>query len=144
MGFINKFSDHNLYIHINRQTRIYSSYKVVQHNLSLSYAMNPWFVTDFIYGEWCFSISILRDNERKIGWRAQLWFSITLHTKDKALLVAIKNYFDIGYLTEHEDSLLFPASTKEDLIVIINHFNKYNLITKKRADFELWKKAFFF
>lgn len=143
MGFINKFSDHNLYIHINIQTRSLSSYKVVQHNLSLSCAINPWFVTGFVDGEGYFSISILRDNVRKIGWRGQLWFSITLHKKDKTLLVAIKNYFGIGYITEHKDSLLFRASTKEDLIVIINHFNKYNLITKKRADFEFWKKAFF-
>ena len=50
-----------------------------------------------------------------------------------------------GYIAKHrEDSLIFRASSKEDLIVVINHFYKYNLITQKRADFGLRKKAFFY
>ena len=99
--------------------------------------INPWFVTGFLDGEGCFFVSVFRDSARKIGWQGQLWFSVTLHRKDKALLAAIKNYFfNIGYLSEHkEDSLIFRASSKADLIVIINHFNKYNLTTQKRADF---------
>ena len=133
---------HSEQISIDRQ--FYAVDKIVQPSHP-NLEMNPWFVTGFLDGEGCFLLTIFRDTKRSIGWQAQLWFSVTLDKKDEALLIAFKNYFNMaGYIAKHrEDSLIFRASSKEDLIVVINHFNKYNLITQKRADFELRNKAFY-
>jgi len=72
----------------------------------------------------------------------QARFQITLHEKDKAILELIKsNFGNIGYITsEIKDSLQYQISSLKDLTnVIIPHFERYPLITQKRADFELFK-----
>ncbi len=40
-----------------------------------------------------------------------------------------------------KDAILYRASSVKDLQVIIDHFDKYPLITQKRADFELLKQG---
>ena len=107
--------------------------------------MNPWFVTGFLDGEGCLFLTILGILSLVLVDKRNFGFQLHYIKKDEALLIAFKNYFNMaGYIAKHrEDSLIFRASSKEDLIVVINHFNKYNLITQKCADFELWKKAFY-
>ena len=63
--------------------------------------MYPWFVTGFTDGEGCFSISIIRCKERKVGWRILPRFHIGLHQKDKALLEQIQNFFCVGNVDKH-------------------------------------------
>ena len=55
--------------------------------------MNPVFVTGFSDAEACFTLSVVRNKERKVGWRVNHSFQITLHKKDKALLEQIQSYF---------------------------------------------------
>ena len=70
-------------------------------------------------------------------------FSIALHVKDKPILVAIKKYLGVGkiYKERSESSQLRVENFKE-LETLINHFHKFPLITKKRADFELLKRVY--
>ena len=106
--------------------------------------INPWFITGFVDGEGCFLISVDRNKELKIGWTVQLTFQIGLHYKDKALLEEIKNFFGVGNITKQgPESFQYRVSSIKDLVVIINHFKNYPLITQKCADFEVWKKAFY-
>jgi sulfite reductase beta subunit-like hemoprotein len=62
-----------------------------------------------------------------------------LHQKDKALLEQIQSYFGAGNIHKEgsRQSLQFRVCSIKDLAKIIDHFNKYPLITQKRADFEL-------
>jgi len=46
------------------------------------------------------------------------------------------------YKNKNSDSIQYQVSSVKDLQLIQKHFEKYPLHTKKRADFELWKKAF--
>ena len=104
---------------------------------------NPQFITGFTDGEGCFSIAISKDNKYKCGWRIKLVFVVALHSKDKVVLDCFKNYFKVGEVTKQGSrSYQFIVQSTKDLAVIINHFNKYPLITKKQADFELFKQAF--
>ena len=54
----------------------------------------------------------------------------------------IKNFFRVGSINYDKKgkSFKFIVSSQEDLSRIIRHFKKYKLLTKKRADFELWCK----
>jgi hypothetical protein len=56
---------------------------------------------------------------------------------DLSLLENIKRYFGgIGSITkEGKNTFQYRVSSKEDLKIIINHFDKYPLITQKHADF---------
>lgn len=53
------------------------------------------------------------------------------------------SYFGTGKLYKHSSSMMRykVSSIKELISVIIPHFDKYPLMTQKRADFELFKKA---
>ena len=104
--------------------------------------MNPWFLTDFTDGEGCFHVSVFKYNEYKLGWKIQLSFEIHLKAKDIALLIQIKNLFCVGKIYIKEKSILFRATSIKDLSVIIDHFEKYPLITDKWSGFRLFKLAF--
>jgi len=71
----------------------------------------------------------------------KLFFEIHIHKKDLALLEQIQTFFGVGKVyTKNNDSISYLVTSVKDLQVIREHFNKYPLITKKRADFELWAK----
>ncbi len=111
--------------------------------LTENFIINPWFVTGFSDAEACFTLSIIKSKDRKVGWRVFHTFQICLHKKDVALLVQIKNYFlGVGSITKHRsDSISYRVSSVENLLVIFNHFDKYPLITNKWADYQLFKQA---
>lgn len=84
---------------------------------------------------------VYKSNSVKTGWAVAARFEIHLHIKDKALLEKIQaSLGGIGCITTKSDSVCFRVYNK-DLVVLIDHFEKYPLITQKRADFELFKKV---
>ena len=106
--------------------------------------MDPWFLTGFVDGEGCFSVIVIRSNKLKTGWVVHPKFSISLHQKDKALLEQIQSYFcGAGSIIKQGPlSIQFQIQSVKDLKVIIDHFERYPLITQKRADYELFKQVF--
>ena len=108
-----------------------------------NFKLNPWFVTGFTDGEGSFSIIVAKRDSSKVQWQGRLFFQISLHVKDKALLEQIKNFFGVGEIhSKTSDSIIYSVKSIKDLTVIINHFEKYPLISQKRADYEIWKQAF--
>ena len=68
---------------------------------------------------------------------------MNLHKKDRALLEQIKSFLGVGKVTNRVDNAVqYRVSSIKDLDLIINRFDKYNLITQKRADYLLFKQAF--
>ena len=102
--------------------------------------INPWFLTGFSDAESTFSISILKNNELKAGWEIAPRFSIKLHSKDKSILEGIYNFFKVGYIETKGNYACYDVRSSEGLDVILNHFDKYPLIGKKRADYLMFKE----
>ena len=103
--------------------------------------LNPYFITGFTDAEGTFIFLIRENSKLKIGWRVEARFSISLHKKDLALLQLIKNHLNgIGNINkERRNTVQYKVTTLQDLTnVIIPHFNKFPLITKKLANFELF------
>jgi hypothetical protein len=74
----------------------------------------------------------------------QLAFVINLHIKDLELLKQIQLFFGVGTINikKTKDSVIYSVQSIKDLTnVIIPFFDKYPLITKKRADYLLFKKV---
>jgi hypothetical protein len=66
-----------------------------------------------------------------------------LHIKDIALLEQLQSYFKVGNISNHgSDMIHFRVESIKDLTKLINHFDSYPLITKKQAEFILFKKAY--
>ena len=115
---------------------------LIKNNEQLA-PIDPLFVTGFADGESSFMISITQDKNLKIGWQVRLIFYISLHKKDKPLLQKIKEFLGVGSISQHgEDAVQYKISSQKDLQFVIDHFDKFRLITQKEADYELLKQAF--
>jgi len=106
--------------------------------------LNPYFVTGLIDAEGCFSTTIYKNIKLKTGWRVQSFFEIGLNQKDSFLLYQLQEYFGgIGSirLDKKSNALKYSVSNIKNLInIIIPLFQKYSLLTQKRADFILFKQ----
>lgn len=106
--------------------------------------LNPSYVTGFVDGEGTFTVLVLKRETYKTGWNIIPVFTITLHTRDTALLEKIQSFFGgVGKITirEKDNSAYYTVKSVKDIVnVIIPHFDKYPLLTQKQADFELFKK----
>ena len=127
---------------IPQQIRYYST-NVSNRNISNSY-IYPWFITGIFDAESCFVVTILKNPRYKTGWNVQARVQIKMHEIDRVLIENIRKYFgNIGYISKPNDKNLtveFRVNTLNDLIdIIIPHFDKYPLKTKKQVDFLLFK-----
>lgn len=106
--------------------------------------LDPWFVTGFTDGEGSFSISITPKNTRKVGYNVKIFFLINLHLKDLILLKSIESFLGVGcvYIKKPGNIATYMVQSKDELEIIIKHFNNYPLISSKFADFLLFKQAF--
>jgi hypothetical protein len=96
-------------------------------------------------GTGCFGIIVVKKSDLKLGWEVRPIFSISLHKKDLALLKRIKAFFgDYGRITEKhgESTNQYVVTGRDALTVIVSHFDTYPLVSKKFADYLLFKKAF--
>ena len=58
--------------------------------------------------------------------------------RDKTLLDDIKNTTRVGRISkERPQSLQLVVQSMKELEAVVNHFNRFLLLTKKRGDFEL-------
>nr|QYB19419.1 LAGLIDADG endonuclease [Monilinia fructicola]QYB19480.1 LAGLIDADG endonuclease [Monilinia fructicola]QYB19542.1 LAGLIDADG endonuclease [Monilinia fructicola]QYB19604.1 LAGLIDADG endonuclease [Monilinia fructicola]QYB19667.1 LAGLIDADG endonuclease [Monilinia fructicola] len=106
--------------------------------------LSPWFISGFTDAEGTFGINFNLKSTTKLGVTAIPLFQIGLHLKDELLLNNIREYFgEIGTLVYNKDKdvIFFKVqSLKQILTVIIPHFDKYPLITQKRADYLLFRE----
>jgi hypothetical protein len=110
------------------------------------FKLNPWFVTGFTDAEGTFTVVIVKDNHRKVGWRILPKYQICLHARDYELLLHIQQFFGgIGYIykpkTGNSTNLAYytVSNVKELTNIIIPHFMNYTLLTQKAEDFRLFK-----
>lgn len=70
-------------------------------------------------------------------------FKLTMHIDDRKVLEYLHQNLNIGRLVIDGDEISFIVSKKEEIIILINIFSKYNLNTTKHLNFRDWKKAFY-
>ena len=104
---------------------------------------DPYFVTGFADAESCFYLWVEKSSKVKLGWRVVPRFEICLNKKDLNILQKIKSFFGIGNVClKTNGASSYTVLSIKDLELIIDHFDKYPLITKKFADYHLFKNAF--
>jgi len=80
----------------------------------------------------------LEKNQDK--WRVRPRFQIKLDRRDLSLLIEIKAYFNhIGSIKISNKECVYKVRSLNEVAIIISHFDKYNLMSQKRADFDLFK-----
>ncbi|OAX31509.1 homing endonuclease [Rhizopogon vinicolor AM-OR11-026] len=93
--------------------QIIKGFYTSQTILEKTILLNPWFISGFTDAEGCFTLSIVKDHRSKTG-----------------------------NISKHGSMLQFRVESIKDLAKVINHFDSYPLITKKYADYILFKKAY--
>jgi hypothetical protein len=107
--------------------------------------LNAHWVTGFCDGESCFSIEISKSKAYKTGWKVALTFSIGLHSKELNLINKIQSFFNGAgtvYYRKNSKVVDFRIKSTKDLAqLVLPHFDKYPLLTQKKADYLLFKQA---
>jgi NADH:ubiquinone oxidoreductase subunit K len=107
--------------------------------------INPWFITGLIDAEGCFNVSVLKNLKYKTGLVVQSRMQIKMHERDRPLILEIQKFFGgIGYVSNpnNNSTVEFRVSTIKDIIgILLPHFDKYPLLTKKSYDYILFKKV---
>lgn len=109
------------------------------HNLII----NPNFLTGFADAEGSFVLSITKSNNVRSGWVIKPRFQIHLHKRDLFILEAIKNFLGVGKIyVQGEVSVEYRVFSIKDLKVVLDHFDKFPLISQKYGDYFLFKQAY--
>ena len=123
--------------------KLFSTSTIDTNHNELMSKMNPWFLTGFSDGEASFILYIQKTNNTKIGWAAWVAFEINLSGKDLSILKSIKYYLGVGGINQKSDgTCVYSVRQFQDISILIDHFDKYPLITQKLADYLLFKSAF--
>jgi len=112
--------------------------------LSNTNAINPWFWTGLIDAEGSFSVIIDKNKVRNLGWRVQSKFQMGLHMRDFELLLKLQQYFNgIGsiYMDNSRNRAMYSVDSNKDLKILIDHFEKYPLLTQKAGDWILFRQV---
>ena len=136
---------------INNPSKQFKSFFSTLHS-DINVQLNPSWVTGFTDAEGTFTVVFDKVNTRKLNWRIQPKFQISLHVRDLPLLLKVQQFFgNIGSVSESENMAFYSVSSVKDLVkTIIPHFvknpllhlrnEKQMLLTQKGADFILFKQ----
>nr|YP_010365096.1 hypothetical protein M1I11_mgp161 [Exserohilum turcicum]UOU81322.1 hypothetical protein [Exserohilum turcicum] len=89
-----------------------------------------------------FNILIQPRSDSNTKWRVKAIFAIGLNKKDLAILEDIKTSFGVGQIYSSGTKVYYRVESFKDLQVIIDHFDKYPLVTAKKLDYALFKQSF--
>jgi len=96
------------------------------------------------FNESCFHFDIKESSRYKTGWSVIPKFYISLHKRDMELLKSIQySLGEVGSVSVRDKNAIhLQMSSKKDILKIIEHFEKYPLISQKWSDYFLFKEMF--
>lgn len=96
------------------------------------------YITWFVDGEWCFSVSFTQRQSLHTGIEVRPSFSVSQKKYSLWVLKKIQEYFACGWIrrSEKDGTYKYEVRSIQDLYSkILPHFKWYPLITDKRNDF---------
>ena len=104
--------------------------------------LDAQWVTGFVDGEGCFYVGINPHQEMTVGFQILPEFTVVQHKRDVQVLHALKAFFGCGVVrTNHGDRMAYRVRGQEHLLQrIVPFFVKHPLKTRKRADFEKFRR----
>lgn len=103
--------------------------------------LNAQWIVGFVDGEGCFHVGINPHKEMTAGYQVLPEFTVVQHKRDVQVLHALKSFFGCGVVRpNHGDRMSYRVRGQEHLAErIIPFFEKHQLKTQKRLDFELFR-----
>jgi hypothetical protein len=104
------------------------------------------YVSGYVDGEGCFSISFSKREKFLVGWETKPSFSVSQNEDRAQILFLMQEVFNCGFIRRDysDKTLKYEVRSLNDLInKIIPHFEKYPLLSDKQKDFNSFKKVCF-
>ena len=104
------------------------------------------YISGYVDGEGCFSISFSRRDKFLVGWETKPSFSVSQNEDRAQTLFLLQQTLKCGFMRRDfsDKTLKYEVRSLNDLInKIIPHFEKYPLVSNKQKDFELFKQVCF-
>ena len=101
-----------------------------------------WYLTGFVDGEGCFSVSFNLRSRLSTGIEVRPSFSISQNKRNLDLIKQISDYFGCGGVRfdNKDQTYKYEVRSIDDLIKkIVPHFERYPLKTSKHKDFLIFK-----
>lgn len=110
--------------------------------LEFDMQLNAQWIVGFVDGEGCFHVSVNRHKEMTAGYQILPEFAVVQHERDVQVLYALKAHFRCGVVRKnHEGRMCYRVRGIDHLLkIIIPFFEKHLLKTKKRVDFQKFRK----
>lgn len=105
--------------------------------------LDAQWVVGFTDGEGCFHVGINKNESMNLGVQILPEFTVVQHEVDEQVLYALKDYFHCGVVRKnHGSRLSYRVRGQKNLYTrIIPFFEKHKLKTRKRVDFEKFRKV---
>ena len=105
--------------------------------------LNAQWIVGFVDGEGCFHVGINKNETMTLGVQVLPEFTVVQHEVDEQVLHAFKAYFKCGVVRKnHGTRLSFRVRGHENLLQhVIPFFEKHQLKTRKRVDFQKFRKV---
>ena len=105
--------------------------------------LDAQWITGFVDGEGCFFVGINKHPEMTAGHQVLPEFTVVQHERDVQVLHAFKAYFGCGVVRRnHGDRMAYRVRGQTHLWErIVPFFVKHPLKTKKRLDFQKFKRV---
>ena len=101
------------------------------------------YISGFVDGEGCFSVSFSKRPRFIVGWETKPSFSVSQNHDRAEILYLMQTYFNAGFMRRDfsDRTLKYEVRRLDDLIEkVIPHFEKHPLLSGKQKDFLLFKK----
>lgn len=104
--------------------------------------LSPDWVAGFVDGEGCFYIGIYKHPEMTVGYQVLPEFRIVQHYKNIKVLYSLKRFFGYGVVRKnHDDRYELIIRDTNQLIKVVEFFQKHPLKTTKNIDFKKFAKV---
>ena len=105
--------------------------------------LNAQWIVGFVDGEGCFHVGINQNQSMNLGFQVLPEFTVVQHQVDEQVLYGLKDYFGCGVVRKnHGTRLSYRVRGQNNLRNrIIPFFEKHKLKTRKRVDFEKFRKV---
>ncbi len=103
--------------------------------------LDPKWVVGFVDGEGCFHVSINRVPRMTTGWQVLPEFRVVQHERDETILNELHQFFGAGkVVVNHATRKELRIRKLDDLRKVVAFFDKHQLQTKKRNDFQIFSE----
>ena len=133
---------------ITADVRSHSFVRFGGENLRMRSDAGPWsssreflsaYISGYVDGEGCFTVSISPRAKLAVGWEVRPGFSVSQNGDRAEVLYAIQAHFGCGSIRpdRSDKTLKWETRRLEDILGrVIPHFERYPLLSGKQLDFE--------